>query len=42
MDGAVHRAAAPQRFVGGVDDGVDGDGGDIAGEGPDLRRVFQA
>ncbi len=37
MDGAVHAAAAEQRAVGGIDDGIDLERGDVADHKLDMR-----
>ena len=39
MDGAVDAAAAEQRAVGGVDDGVDVERGDVGDEDVEPRRA---
>jgi hypothetical protein len=39
MDGAIDAAAAEQRFIGGVDDGVNAQGGDVGGDDLEPGRA---
>jgi hypothetical protein len=40
MDGAVHAAAAEQRRIGRVDDGINAEGRDIGHDDVERRRAY--